>query len=158
MADFVGIEVIGLKELAARLDKLPEAAQDMGVEEANKKIVYVERMYAQYKYISVKQSGGWKSEKQRRYVMAMLRSGEMKIPYRRTQKLSRGWRTYGAGKTQIVANEVQYAQYVKDLPTQTQGHMLRGWDVIQTDLETHLKGILAAFEGGVKKAIKKLGL
>ena len=158
MADFVGIDVRGEKELAAKLEKLPLAAQDAGVEAANQKIISIEKIYAKYRHVSVKQAGGWASDKQRKFVMASIRDGRIKIPYRRTQTLARNWKTYGSGRNQIVANETPYAQYVKDLAKQTMGHMLRGWDVIQTDLKNHMRGIVDAFDGGVKKAIRKLGL
>lgn len=157
MSDFVGINISGEKELAAKLARLPLAAQDDGVEAANEKIVKIERKYIPYKHVSVKQAGGWASDKQRRFVMARIRSGEIKVPYHRTQTLSKGWRTYGSGKNQIVANEVAYAPFVKDFK-QTRGHLLRGWDIVQNDLKNHFTSILAAFDGGVKKAMKRLGL
>jgi hypothetical protein len=156
--NFVGINISGEKFIIERLRLLPEQAQDMGVEAANEKIVNIERKYTPYKYVSVKQSGGWKSEKQRRYVMAAIRDGRIKIPYRRTQTMARGWKTYGSGKNQIVANEVPYAPYVKDIAGQTRGHMLRGWDVVQDDIKNHQPQIVKAFESGVNKAIRKLGL
>jgi hypothetical protein len=33
----------------------------------------------------------WKTEKQRRYVMAMVSEGKIKLPYKRTGKLAAGW-------------------------------------------------------------------
>ena len=158
MSDFIGIEITGDKELAERLGKLSPEMQDAGVESANAYVVNKQQAYIPYKYVSVAQSGGWKSERQRRYVMAAIRSGEISIPYSRTQNLRKGWKTLGTGRNQIIVNEVPYSKWVKDIKTQSQGHMLRGWDVIQDDLRNWSKGILQKFEEGVRKAQKKLGL
>jgi len=156
--NLIGIDASGLAEIQVKLDKLPPEAADDGVEAANEYIVHFEQAYSPYKYVSVAQSGGWKSERQRRYVMAKIRSGEIQIPYRRTQTLRAGWQTVGSGSTQIVVNQVSYAGYVKDIQRQTYGHMLRGWDVIQTDMQERGEEITRRFDGGVKKAMQRLGL
>lgn len=157
-SDFIGIEIIGDKELVERLGKLSPEMQDAGVESANVYVINKERAYIPYKYVSTAQAGGWKSDKQRRYVMAAIRRGEISVPYKRTQELSKKWKVLGTGRNQIIVNEVPYSKWVKDIKTQTQGHMLRGWDVIQDDLRNWSKGILQKFEEGVRKAQKKLGL
>jgi hypothetical protein len=58
----------------------------------------------------------WTSEKQRRYVMAMLRRTN-NLPYRRTGKLVRGWKSNKKidvrGGIFAVENKVKYAGYVQ---------------------------------------------
>jgi len=55
----------------------------------------------------------WVSERQRRYVMAGIRSGRIAVPYRRTGALRGGWqintRLDGNGATMSVSNTVEYA-------------------------------------------------
>jgi len=158
MTDFIGIDISGEKEIAAKLDKLPEQAADFGVEYANEYILNMQQTYVPYKYVSVAQTGGWKSDAQRRYVMAKIRSGEISVPYNRTQTLRKGWKLVGKGRNQIVANEVDYAKYVKDIRSQSQGHMLRGWEVIPNELRNRAAQILRRFDAGVKAGIRAIGL
>ena len=158
MSELIGIDISGNKELAAKLDKLPAQAADFGVEYANEYILNMQRTYVPYKHVSVAQAGGWKSDAQRRYVMAKIRSGEISVPYNRTQTLRKGWKLVGKGRGQIVANEVDYAKWVKDIRSQSQGHMLRGWEVIPNELRNKAEQIVRRFEAGVKAGMKKLGL
>lgn len=154
--DFVGIDIQGWSEIKTRLDKLPPEAQDAGVESANAYIVKKEQAYIPYKYVSMKQARV--PLEARRKVAILIRKGIIKVPYRRTQTLRRGWKTVGAGRNQIIVNEVKYAPFVKAIKSQTMGHMLRGWDVIQNDLEKWTQGIVKQFEEGVKRAISNLRL
>ena len=158
MSDFIGIDISGDVELAAKLDQLPDNAADFGVEYANEYVLNMQRTYVPYKHVSVAQAGGWKSDKQRRYVMAKIRSGEISVPYNRTQTLRKGWKLVGKGRNQIIANEVSYAKYVKDIRSQSQGHMLRGWEVIPNELRNKAAQILRRFNAGVKAGIKAIGL
>lgn len=90
--------------------------------------------------------------------MARIREGTISIPYRRTQNLRRGWERIGDGRNQIVVNQVPYAGYVKDIQSQSRGHMLRGWNVIQNDLRERMEEIVRKFDAGVDKALKRLAL
>lgn len=158
MADFMGIDISGAKEIAEKLNQIPPEAQDAGVESANAYIVNFEQAYAPYTYVSVEQAGGWKSERQRRYVMARIREGSIQVPYQRKQTLRKGWRVEGNGRNQIVVNEVDHAAVVKDIKSQSRGHMLRGWDVVQTEIQERVDEIVRKFDAGVKEALRKLGL
>lgn len=155
---FIAIDTAAIKRIADGLDKLPDEAADLGVENANEYLLNVERMNAPYKYVSIAEQGGFKSDKQRRYVMAAIRYGRITIPYSRTQTLSQGWQLLGSGRNQLLVNETPYAQYVKDLPTQSYGHMLRGWKTLQEDIIERGAEIVRRFDAGVKNAIKRLGL
>jgi hypothetical protein len=57
----------------------------------------------------------WKSEKQRRYVMALLRRTN-NLPYQRTGELAKGWRvnvvTAREGGVILAVNNTSYAQFV----------------------------------------------
>jgi len=158
MSNFVGVDIAGAKEIEEKLKQIPPEAQDAGVESAKVYIVNFEQAYPPYTYVSIEQAGGWRSEKQRRYVMARIREGSIQIPYARTQTLRKGWRVEGSGRNQIVVNEVEYAPYVKDIQSQAQGHMLRGWGVVQTEIQDRMDEIVRKFDAGVKEALRKLGL
>jgi hypothetical protein len=157
MGDFIGIDVHGIPELQAKLAQLPAAVADDGVEAADKQIVNIMQAYGQYHYIS-RQKVPFVSDKQRRYVMASIRQGTIKVPYERTQGLRNAWKTAGSGKTQIVVNESPYAGFVMGEGVQAHRFSLMGWETDLTRVRTHLSSIVQAFEVGARKAIKRLGL
>lgn len=71
----------------------------------------------------------WKSERQRRYVMAKLRR-ENNLPYQRTGRLRQGWKvdnriTPGGGYIEVF-NEVPYARFVQGDDAQP-FHLDTGW-------------------------------
>jgi hypothetical protein len=159
MSDFIGFEVKGLKELQDKLKRLDDEAIGAGIEMANEYIVNYERTnQPTYTYVSIEQAGGFVSEKQRRFVMASLDDGTMQIPYKRTQDLANDWQVLGKGINQIVVNENPAAPWVKDIKTQSRMMFLRGWTVIQQDIQERMTEIIRKFDAGVKKAIKKIGL
>lgn len=71
----------------------------------------------------------WKSDRQRRYVMAMLRR-ENNLPYRRTGRLGKGWKVtiigQGSGGLLQIENEVPYARFVQGDDAQP-FHLDTGW-------------------------------
>jgi hypothetical protein len=82
----------------------------------------------------------WTSERQRRYVMALLRAND-NLPYRRTERLERGWQSvirpeaFGASITTF--NAMPYAKFVQGglnvpvgssaFPPQQRFHRISGW-------------------------------
>jgi hypothetical protein len=159
MPDFIGIDISGNKEIADKLGGLYAAVADAGVEEANDYIVRAERLYPPYAHIPISAVGGFVSDRQRRYVMAKIASGEI-TPGRsnRTQRLAQGWGVIGEGVNQIVVNEVDYAPYVVGDREQTQMHMLQNWSITSLFLRERMSEIVRHFDAGVKNAIRKLGL
>lgn len=111
--------------------------------------------YVPYKYISVKQAGGWKSDKQRRFVMAMIREGRIDpgVPHR-TGRLQRAW-NINQDDTKIVNNE-SYAPFVMGNDEQTRGHQLRGWRVVEQVIKNNLKGAFRHANSEIKKWMDKL--
>lgn len=162
MADggFVGIDVIGLEELRAKLRTLRPEAADAGVENANKYLLDYERTaQPPYSYVSFKQAyGGFFSERQRRFVMANIADGGIVVPYRRTQDLRKGWQLLGTGTNQLLVNEVPAAAFTKDEATQARMMKMRGWTTVQQDVRDRMAEIVRRFEAGAQKAMRKLGL
>lgn len=71
----------------------------------------------------------WKSERQRRYVMAKLRK-ENNLPYRRTGKLAQGWRVVSNTRGDIgeiaILNSTAYTRFVQGDDAQP-FHLDTGW-------------------------------
>lgn len=74
----------------------------------------------------------WKSDKQRRFVMAKLRE-EGNLPYQRTHALSKGWKAAaeqdGEGGIMTVSNKSPIAQYVQGDDAQP-FHLDTGWSQV----------------------------
>ena len=164
-SDFVGIDISGAPEIAAKLSQLPDEAANAGVESANEYVVEVMKAYPPYTYFSrasaypdAPAGRGWFSAKQRRYVMAKMASGEFVPPYSRTQALRNDWKTLGYGVNQIVVNENPAAVYAYDDQRQARQMAGAGWKKLGETLRDRASRIVEKFDAGVKKAIKKLGL
>lgn len=152
MSGEIFISISGFETILQRLKKLPQEAQDAGVEESNKYMVSVMQKYPPRS----SDPFVWSSEKQRKFVMARLRE-QGKTYYTRTQGLSRAWKTEGKGYKQIITNDTEYAKFVQDR-YQIVGHQVRGWMTVNTMLKDKGKTILQKFDAGVKRALHKLKL
>ena len=148
--ELIGIDIQGITTITERLKRLPDMAKDMGVESANEYIV--NQMQVQPPVPN--KPFQWSSDKQRRFVMMKISKGDWGG---RTQELRKGWKTLGSGWKQMVVNEVPYGQFVQG-DNQIRGHAANGWQTTAMVLKNRGKEILAKFDGGVKKALKKLGL
>ena len=72
----------------------------------------------------------WVSEKQRHYVMMMIRQGKITVPYPRTGKLGRGWDVGAEAPDRWhVRSITPYATYVQG-GRQNPYHARLGWDKI----------------------------
>jgi len=147
---FVGIDIQGITTLNERLKRLPKEAKDAGVEAANEYIVDIMKIEPP----KPTRPFVWSSDKQRKYVMAKIREGGYTG---RTQQLRNAWKTVGSGYNQIVANETPYAEFVQG-DNQIIGHKTNDWKTTTDNLKAKGKEILKKFEGGVKRALKKLRL
>ena len=85
MADF-GVEIRGLKQLQAKLKRMDDSLQDELKRTMIQATALVQRPAQQYPAPS-RRKMQFVSEKQRRYVMLLVRQG--KVPYRRTGTLGR---------------------------------------------------------------------
>lgn len=168
--DFIGIDITGDKELAAKLARLPVCVQDEAVVTANTYIVKIMQEYQTYTHIwrsrafphlrfttpKGKIKIGYASWAQFKLVHALASQG--KLPYRRTQTLRKNWKTYGTGRQQFVANETPYAPFVMGDDEQDGLHKKMGWKTVKARMADRRSMILRNFEAGVKKGIKKAGI
>lgn len=160
--DFILLEVTGIRELQAKLKALPPEYQDAITDDVLAYLKEVFVKYPSYKYVARRTAypevGGWFSEKQRKFVMASIRQGTIKIPYRRSQTLSRGWKVHGRGRSSFLANETGYAHLVMGDNTQERGARARGWSMISQIISDRMPRIIEKADAALKKAIKRLGL
>jgi len=90
--------------------------------------------YPAYKHISWKSLGGFKSARQRRFVMANIRKGVIKVPRKRTGTLGRSWSlraahtrarlAYIIGSNAAIA---PYNRWVQDDERQAERFKRIGW-------------------------------
>lgn len=160
MSDFIAVDTRGIPELQAKLAQLPDAAADAGVEEANRYILNVMREYAPYQHVTrfSAYNKTFFTEKQRKYFFWALNHGVIITPYHRTQHLRKEWKLIGAGRNQMVANEVEYAGLVMGDGMQERLHRKMGWDTEAERIRDRIGRIVEKFDAGVKKAIRRLGL
>lgn len=159
--DFIGIDITGDKELARKLNGLIPEAQDAGVEAASEYLINVLRSYAPYRYVprAAVYSPAWKSEKQRRFVMAAIRKGLIRIPHRRTQGLAKGWKVIGKGRKSIIVNETPGAQFVVGSAGQQSRHeQAVGWWRFDEVVQERMPRMIDAAVGALKKVLRKRGL
>ena len=104
----------------------------------------------------------WKSEKQRRFVMAMIAQGKIKVPYERgqgnglrgSQSLNRGYRVDKEGLEAVLYNAASYAPYVVG-DQQAQIHQGRWATAMQIAADIARDGTL---DQVTRDAIQKAGL
>jgi hypothetical protein len=161
--DFIAVDITGLQDLGERFKKLPPAMQEEGMKEVNTYMLNVLRQYPAEKRIkrsaAYPEVNGWFSDKQRRWFFAALRSGELDLPYSRTQELGKAWKVVGneAAKS-IIANEAPAAPYVMGDTEQSRMSKMIGWKKISDIVKERMPRILERFDVGVKNAVKKLRL
>lgn len=157
---FIGVDVSGLEELLAKLESLPPEVQDEAVQNVNKYLLNVLKLYPPYTYVPYRTAyGKWFSEKQRRYVMAKISQGEITpgMP-NRSQTFSRNWKIVGYGKNSIIANETPYGHHLMGDSTQARLPKKAGWKTIGEVIKNRMDEIIRRADAGVKNAMRKLGL
>ena len=82
----------------------------------------------------------WVSEKQRRYVIMMIRRGEIKVPYQRTRGYAQGWKIIKTDKGYALTNPAKAAKWIGgDAYGQHQARIHQGrWQVTRTVVDESL--------------------
>ena len=97
--------------------------------------------------------GQFVSERQRRYVMAMIRRGDIRIPYVRTGKLGQEWthdvETRSNGVVGTVGNKKKYAPYVQNVTLQARMHQ-GNWRTDAQAIQRFRPSIVARFKAAVE--------
>ncbi len=167
----IKIEILNYKEIEAKLNKLPIEAADMCAGEVQDYLLnvmktdqpspnYVSRASAYPGDKITLKSGrevvGFQSLRQYYYVLYLYATG--KIPYRRTQELSRGWHIVNRGLLGYLVNYTKGASYVVGERNQANQPRMVGWKKASQQIEDRMAKINKIIDGAAKKAIKKLGL
>jgi hypothetical protein len=116
----IGIEIQGIPAVQAALEKAGNAATMHKCTQAVGEYMRGQvRKYPPYQYVSRTRAYGkpFQSDKQRRWFFAALRSGELTLPYQRTNTLKSGWQLTRFGSDDLLlTNDVSYARFVQQSP------------------------------------------
>jgi hypothetical protein len=121
---FIGVSIKGMKDLETRLGRLkpPSKAYQAGVLAVAKEFAKEAKKYPPQNRPSRKSVYGktFQSDAQRKYFFWAKKKGIIKVPYKRTGTLRRGWQVEKFGSDDaIVYNEVEYGEYVMQRQTQS---------------------------------------
>jgi hypothetical protein len=154
------IDILGVKELQAQLDKLPVEAADEAITEVQDYMLNVLRMYPPKNYVSRASAYGksFQSDKQRRWFFWALNSGLINVPYRRTQTLSSGWHKVRSGIMGYIVNYTPYAVFVMGERKQSRHEQMVGWKKPSEIIDERIEKIKKIIDEAAKKAIRKLRL
>jgi len=156
MLDF---NIVGMDKIADKLRRLPDAAADAGVEQADNYLlnVLIRKEVPPYKYVSYKQAYGKPPPKGFFY---KLKHGLIDVPYIRRkggEGVTGSWMISGAGRNAYLSNPDPAAKW---LYSEDQARMMQliGWRRVSQIIDKYTKQIVASFDRGVKSAIRRLGL
>lgn len=113
--------------------------------------------YPPYKHITRKSAYGktFVSDKQRRYVMAKIRSGEIDPGFpHRTGNYQRGWRVKNELTKSVITNQVPYARFVGGDEEQARLNAKVGWRTISEIISTNIAGAIRHAQAAINKVIK----
>lgn len=161
----ISTSVRGIEQLKAFFKKIPVYTRKAAVEASTKYLIggsaHGLKHYVNYKYVSRKSAYGqtFSSDKQRRYVMAKIRSGEIAPgTSHRTGALANGWnyKLQGGGYGAKIYNAVPYAKYVMGDGTQARQPNKVGWRMVAEIIKTNTAGMMRAANQAVERVLKTL--
>lgn len=160
MSGFLGVDVSGLKELQAKLAKLPRAVHEDATRAGADEVVKFMRTYPAQNYVSRQSAYGvaFFTAKQRRYFFWALKEGIINTPYQRTNTLRDNWVIIGQGLDEMVVNQTPYAGLVMGDGEQNRMHQKIGWKTVEARLKENGQRIAKAIQQAADRAIRKLGL
>jgi len=146
----------GIPELQAWLLSLANGVKDEATRSVAEYLVgdssHGLKHYPPYKYISMQRAyGGFISDKQRRYVMAMIKEGKIRPGQdNRTGNLSANWEYKAQGGRYTITNDTPYAKYVQG-GQQSNMHNLIGWRQTLQTVKDNLAGAYRHANANIKK-------
>ena len=157
------------EQVASRIGHLPKAYIAEVMDELGEYAVDVLKAeQPKYKHITRAQAypnapagPGWFSHKQRRYVMAKIRSGEISIPYRRTGRMADAWKFTATDNSFVLSNPTAAAFYTMG-EQQSRHEALVGWKkalkILQGALSFKSSKFRRAVEVAYHRALRKVKL
>lgn len=161
MTDFIAIDIENDEVIAKELASIAKGElRDAAADELSDYLLRVLRHYPSYRRVTRKQAYGvtFFSPQQRRAFFAKLNSGEISVPYKRTQALSKGWHRLGEGEKTLIANEVPHAKFAYGDPKQANLLRLIGWKTLPEIIRERIAEGMRRADAAVKKRIKRAGL
>lgn len=161
--DFLKIDpssLLQMDRLKRKFGELSVRLVDVGTEAAGRYLLAIfKKEIPPYRYVSRLQAYGktFFSDRQRRAVMAMIRSGEIVIPYARRSPsggLATEWYMVGSGHNLIIENRSPSARWVYSEEQARQINMV-GWRKASTTLEEKERNATDAAARAIKKEIDK---
>lgn len=148
------VQIVGLEPLIAAVGRLAAGsvlrdAMEVAVERVRTQIAIYPPPATGYRMV-------WKSERQRRWFFAALRSGAIQVPYRRTGTLGRRWTTevsrQGDDLVGRVGNVTVYGPFVQSVDGQAAVHRGR-WRTDEQVARLMEPNIQALFEARIEAAM-----
>jgi hypothetical protein len=153
------------KDLADLISSAPKAARGRMTEAAARYIIGdMERgakHYPPYKYVTRKRAYGktFFSDRQRRYVMMMIRAGKIDPGYpHRTGIIQRGWYVRGSGAKATIANDARGVDFVHGDQKQARLNRLVGWRTMSKIAKDNIKGAMKAADKALQDYLREKGL
>jgi len=162
MIDFIGLE--GYEVVRDNLSQVFPSLLEDAVDALNKYLINVFRNYPPYKYVPYGRAyhgkyGGFLSDRQRKYVMANIRAGNIRPGVKqRTGFFRRSWKVIGHGTSSMIVNETPYGQYLMGDHTRAAMPKMIGWETISEVVKNHEKKIIQVASEPINKRLKELGL
>jgi hypothetical protein len=156
----IKIELLGVKELEAKLNKMPIEVADQALTEVQDFMLDVLKTYPPKNYVTRKAAYGqsFQSDKQRRWFFWALNSGAINVPYSRTQGLRNSWHKVRSGITGYIVNNAHGAVYVMGERKQSRHEAMVGWKKPSEIIKEHMAKINKLVDAATRKALRKLGL
>lgn len=158
----ISVEVKGLEQLLPKIASLPDALKEEVITTAGEYALEVVKEYPPQNYITRAEAypdapagPGWFSDRQRRWFFAALASGEISIPYQRTNTLKDSWVLSIASSHALLYNGAPYAPYVLGYAFQSRHEKKVGWRVTAEIIQEQLTFQNSKYRAMVHEAIRQ---
>lgn len=156
----IGVDVEGIPAVTRMLEQL-ESPQVLSAVTKDVATLLKGKLqkYPGYQYVSRVEAYGqtFKSVAQRKWFFAALRSGELKIPYPRTNKLTNAWQVMPFGGTDhLLVNDTPYAHWVHDGRQQSRMMILRQWYSIERTIYENTPQIQTTAQESINREVKRI--
>lgn len=146
------IYIDGLDRLLAKLNRLGKMEDaKTAMQTAAKHVMDKARIYPTYKHIPMR----WQSEKQRRWFFAALRTGSIRVPYKRGPNLRRHWKISlrDGGLTASINNDTPYGKFVMGTDSQYWMHKAIGWKTEKQIADEERRVVVDFVTAAIRKAL-----
>ena len=146
----------GVPELQAWLSSLANGVRDEATRAVAEYLVGDEshglKHYPPYKHVPYSSIGGFKSDKQRRYVMARIREGSITPGMSASNGYMRdAWSYKAQGSRYEIKNDTAYAKYLVGPGSQSLHSQRQGWRITVQTIKDNLAGAYKHANAEIKK-------